>query len=399
MIKWTEYASTCICVEFCKKIKDGNILGNNKKTVRAMKSEKKPSLTKNKKIAIGIISAGALALAVFAVLVFVFDLGPMREIKSSEEDARVIGKCDGYDVRHEELRYLTLLYRAELDGEMGEYSTLSAEDRASYENALESRVLTAIKNRYAVLSLCDKYDIDTNSSEVRKYVRDSIESLADELGGRNEYISWLDENNLTDALIRSIYKAEYLEMFLLEELTKRGDEIKYSDSNLDDFVKFIMEDESYIKVIHAYYPKEHQYIDTSGMKERAENALAQIKSAKNDEDRLSYMSSAIGQAPFVPGYSVTGSDYYITYGQMNENYERMAYSLDEYAVGDVLELEEGYYIIMRVPKVRDEVAPRAYELIDQYRYAVLKQLVDKQKDNISFDGNDYFKSINLIEIK
>ncbi len=374
-------------------------MGKNKKSVKAARSEKKPSLNKNKKIAIGIISAGALALAVFAVLVFVFDLGPIREIKSSEEDARVIGECGGYDVRYEELRYLTLLYRAELDGEMGEYSTLSETGRAEYEKALESRVLTEIKNRYAVLSLCDKYDIDTNSSEARSYVRDSIESLVNELGGKDEYIAWLEENNLTDVLLRAVYKTEYLESLLLEELTEKGEEIKYSTSNLDDFVKFIMEDESYIKVIHAYYPKEHQYIDTSGMKERAENALAQIKSAKNDEDRLSYMNSAIGQAPFVAGYSVTGSDYYITYGQMNEKYERIAYSLDEYAVGEVLELEEGYYIIMRVPKVRDEVAPRAYELIDQYRYAVLKQLVDEQKDNISFDGNDHFKSIDLIEIK
>ncbi len=389
----------CIFVEFCKKIKDGYILENNKKAVRAAKPEKRQTLNKNKKIAIGIISAGALALAVFAVLVFVFDLGPIREIKSSEEEARVIGQCGGYDVRYEELRYLTLLYRAELDGELGEYSTLSEAGRAEYEKSLESRVLTEIKNRYAVLSLCEKYEIDTNSSEARKYVRDSIESLVDELGGKDKYVSWLEKSNLTDTLVRSIYKAEYLETVLLEELTKRGDEIKYSDSNLDDFVKFIMEDESYVKVIHAYYPKEHDYLDTKDMKERAENALAQIKSAENDEDRLSYMKSAIGQAPFVPGYSVTGSDYYITYGQMNEKYESVAYSLEEYGVGGVLELEEGYYIIMRVPKVRDEVAPRAYELIDQYRYAVLKRLTDAQKDSMSFAGNDHFKGIELIEIK
>ncbi len=359
----------------------------------------KPRLTKKKKIAIGIIASGAVALVVFAVLAIIFDLGPIREIKSSEEDARIIGECSGYEVRYEELRYLTLLYRAELDAELGKYDTLPAAEKAEYENALETRVLGEIKNRFAVLSLCDKYSLDTNSSEARSYVSDGIEALVKEIGGKDKYVSWLKENCLTDALLRAIYRTEYLEGALLDELTKRGEEIKYTTENLDDFVAFIMTDDSYIKVIHAFYPKEHEYLDTSNMKERAESALIKIKSAESDEERLSEMMSAIGQAPFVQGYSVTGTDYYITYGQMNEKYEDIAYALDEYSFSDVVELDEGYYIIMRVPKVRDEVAPRAYELIDQYRYAVVKQLIDAKKGELVFTGNDHFNGLSLLEIK
>ncbi len=365
------------------------------------KDTEKKGVGRNKKkiIAASIIGAGLLSVIIFIIMIFVFDLGPIREIKSSDEEARVVGEVDGFEVRYEELRYITLLYRAELDAEMGRYETLTPEKRAEYEKALEDKVSSEIKNNYAVLSLCKKYGVDTNTREMRSYVNDSIEVLVNELGGKDEYRVWLGENNLTDALMRLIYKAEYLESALLEELTKTKNEIKYSTLNLDDFVKFVMEDESYVKVIHAFYPKEHEYIDTTNMRDRAEAALLDIKKAENDGERYSCMISAIGNAPFVQGYSVTGTDYYITYAQMHDDYEAIAFSLPGYGVSEVLELDEGYYIIMRVPKVRDEVAPRAYQMIDHYRYAVLKRLEDEQKEALTFKGNDYFNALKLTEIK
>ena len=84
---------------------------------------------------------------------------------------------------------------------------------------------------------------------------------------------------------------------------------------------------------------------------------------------------------------------------MHPDYESVAFSLDVYEVSDVLELEEGCYVIMRVEKDREDVAPNAYQLIDQYRYAVVKGLVDAQREEISFEGNEYFDSLNLVEIE
>ena len=111
---------------------------------------------KKKIIAASIIIAGFLALIAFAVMIFIFDIGPVREIKSSEEEAKVVGSVSGFEVKYEELRYITLLYRAELDSDMGKYETLSDERKAEYEKALEEKVLEEIKSNYVVLSLCKK---------------------------------------------------------------------------------------------------------------------------------------------------------------------------------------------------------------------------------------------------
>lgn len=357
--------------------------------------------TKKRKIAAGIIGAGVLSLIIFAIIIFVFDLGPLRETPRSEEEARVVGECEGYEVYYDELRYITLLFREELDAKYGKYDTLSSEKKAEYEAELDLIVREEIKRNYVILSLCEKYGVDTDSSEARSYVKEAIEDLVDELESRDKYAEWLKTNNLTDALVRFIYKTDYLEKALLEQLTRSGEVVEFTAANLDDFVSFVMEEEIYAKVIHVYYPREHfLYTDRgTSMEKEVSRALQKINSATSDSERYNAMKSLIGNAPYVQGYSVEGIGSYITYGQMHEDFEKATFELEDWECSDVIELEEGCYIIMRMPKVRDEVARKAYELVEYYRYAVLKQLKDAKQDDITFNGNDYFNGINLIDIK
>lgn len=357
--------------------------------------------TKKRKIAAGIIGAGALSLIIFAIIIFVLDLGPLRETPRSEEEARVVGECEGYEVYYDELRYITLLFREELDAKCGKYDTLSSEKKAEYEAELDLIVREEIKRNYVILALCEKYGVDTDSSEARSYVKEAIEDLVDELESRDKYAEWLKTNNLTDALVRFIYKTDYLEKALLEQLTRSGEVVEFTAANLDDFVSFVMEEEIYAKVIHVYYPREHFLYSDRGtsMEKEVSKALQKINDATSDSERYSAMKSLIGNAPYVQGYSVEGIGSYITYGQMHEDFEKTTFALEDWQCSDVVELEEGCYIIMRMPKVRDEVARKAYELVEYYRYAILKQLKDAKQENITFNGNDYFNGIKLIDIK
>ncbi len=406
MIKWTEYvrlsylagnSEIIIRVEYkLKKNKSARIPDEKAKKKKAF------VWTKKRKIAAGVIGAGFLSLVIFAVMIFVFDLGPIKEIPSSEEEARVVGKCGEYEVRFEELRYLTLLYREELDAKYGKYDTLSQSEKAEYEKELEEKVTDGLKSNYVILTLCERYGIDTDSRESRKYVRDTIEEHIDELGGKEKYLEWLKKNNMTDTLVRFIFNTNYLESALLEHLTKSKEEIKYTTANLDEFVKFVMEDESYVKAIHVFYPRgEHVLYSQRGsdMRSEVESAQEQLSVAKSDEERYEIMKSVIANAPYVQGYSVDGMGSYLTYGQMHEKYESAAFALDDYEASEIVELEEGCYIIMRMPKVRDEVARHAYEYIEYYRYAVLKQLKDAEQKKIEFNPNEYFDSLKLVEIK
>ncbi|MBQ4090734.1 MAG: hypothetical protein IJC64_00300 [Clostridia bacterium] len=354
--------------------------------------------SKKKKTAAAIIGISALATVIVLVLVLVFDLGPVVPIESTEEQAAVVGTVAGFEVRFEELCYVVKINRAELDAKYGKYDTLDDSRKAQYESELQSNVYDDIKSNYVILSLCQKYGVDADSRDADKYVNDAIRDFVDEIGGKKAYKAWLAKNGMTDSLLRLVYRVAYLEGEIVEVLEARGEEIKYNEDNLKDFVDFVMTAESYVKVIHAFYPKDWKYSDGKSSIWHARAELEKLNSAKTDSERFSIMKSAIGNAPFVSGYSVMGSDYYITYGQMHEKYEEIAFSLDEYEASEILELEEGYYILMRVPKDKDQVGPRANEFLVYYKYAVLKQLADAHRGEIEFVGNDYFNSLDLLSI-
>ncbi len=358
--------------------------------------------TKNKIIALSLICAGVLAATVFAVVFTTLELGSVRPIRSTEDEARIVGECGGQAVRYEELRFLVISARDELDGKLGKYESLSDDGKKMYESELRALVLEDIKSNYVILSLCDRYGVDIDSKEIRNYVENSVDTLVkDELGGgKDEYVAWLAENGLTDSLMRFMFKVDYLEALLLERLVSEKNEIKYNDSNLPDFVAYALECDDYVKAIHAYYPKNSEGFDAAEMKALAEEALAQLLNESDAEQRYSLMRSTIGRAPFIPGFSTTGTDFYFTYEQMDDAYENAVFALSDYEVADsVIETEDGYYVIMRVPKVRDEIAKRAYELVEQYQYSVLKRLENSLKSDMHFDGNDYFDSLVLSEIK
>jgi hypothetical protein len=383
---------------------------NRKKTastsVRSVSRDgKKPfEWTKKRKIAAAVIGASVLAAIVFVVIILVMQIGTVRPIKSTDEEAREVGKVAGFTVRYEELRYITLTCREQLDAEFGiEYELLDVEGRARYEAALSSMVADKIKSNYVILSLCEKYGIATDSKAADEYVAEQLQTLVDEeLGGSvKKYREWLAENKLTDSFLRLMYKVDYLESKLLDKFVEDKIGIEYDNKNKAEFVDYVMNGGDYVKTIHAFYPHKHPNPQNTAYNaySRAVAALDNLKAIEDSEARFERMRTEIGKAPFVQGFSVTGSDYYFTYGQMGEKYESEAFSLDIYGVGDLIRTNDGYYVIMRVPMVEDEVQMRVNELLSQYQYATLKRAEDARREELTFEGNEYFDGLKLIDIK
>ena len=137
--------------------KDKNLVVKEKADAKSGKK----GWTKNKIIAASIIGAAVLSFVIFMIIVLVMNLGPLRPIKSSDQDNRVVGECGEYEIRYEELRYITLLHKATLDKSFGEYEKLDETSRKAYDAELEKKVMEDMVNNYVILSLCDKYGIDT----------------------------------------------------------------------------------------------------------------------------------------------------------------------------------------------------------------------------------------------
>lgn len=363
----------------------------------------KKKWTKKKKIAAAILITAAASFVIFIGILIAVNLNGVRPIKSTEEEARVVGEVAGFEVRYEELRYITLLHRSSLDSKYGEYSTLNGETKKVYEEELRERVLEDIENNYVILSLCNDYKIDADSKKVNDHVQNTIESIVenDHGGSMDNYKAWLKKNNQTDAFLRLTVKTVHLESLLYDYFVQNKIGVEFNEENADKFTKYVMdnEGESWIRTIHLFYPKQSDYYDVSKSLPSAQNALERLKGESDGEERHYLMMSLIGGAPFVNGYSTIENGFYFTEGSMGEDYENAAFALDVYGVSDIVEAEEGYYVIMRVPMEENHVKRQVNDLLTQYRYASLKRKMDEKREKISFKGNDYFNSLNLIDIK
>ena len=371
-------------------MKDPSAEGKNKKW------------TKNKIIAVSILGAALLSFIVFTVIVLCMNLGPVRPIKSTKAEALTVGDVGGYEVKYEELRYVTLLHRTSLDNELGKYDTLNGTQREKYENELKERVLKDIENNYVILTLCDKYGIKTDSIELDRLVQDEIELLvANDFGGEFEkYKAWLEANNLTDSFVRLIYKVNTLESRLLAHIVENKIGIEYDEESLNAFVTYVMESDDWVRTIHSFYPKKSDVFDTSASHDKAQEAAERLAAIKDGEERYDEMCSVIASAPFVVGYSITGNGIYFTHGQMGEIYESAGFGLDIYETSGVVEADEGYYVIMRMPLEREHIDyARAIELLGYYQYGVLKGYEDAQRELIEFTPNEKYANIVLSEIK
>lgn len=382
--------------------------------------------TKKKIIAASIIGASVLATVIFLVIVLVMNLGPIRPIKSTEEEARAVGEVGGYEVRHEELRYITLLHKKSLDKELGEYGSLDADGKARYEELLEERVFEDLKNNYVVLALCKKYGIKTDTPYVDNQVQKEIEALVESSevgngfdGDKEKYKEWLKENNLTDSFLRLVYKVNYLENQLLTYFVENKIDIEYDSENKADFTQYILNSDEWTRTIHVYYPENHPWSDPSSVPESIlavgkeyidkivseydavssiESAYEAVSEASGDESRYNKMCAAVGKTP-VTELAVSGNGFCFTYGQMGEEYESIAFGLDMYDFSEIFEYEGGYCFMMRLPLLEDDVKKNTDDLLSQYQYLALKKQLDAERENMSFVGNDYFNSISLIEME
>ena len=355
-------------------------------------------LTKKKIIAASVVGVVVVAAIILAV---VLAFNWIRPIESTEEEARVVGTVGGFEVRYEELRYITLLHRASLDSEMGKYDELDAEGKAEYERILEERVMADVENNYVILSLCEKYGINADSNAAKSYVNDSIKNVVktDFGGSVDKYKEWLKKNNITDSVLRLLFKVEYLEGELLQYVAENNMGIEYDEQSLPEFIDYVMDSEDWARTVHVYYPHQWDAVEDYNGFERAKEAALNVAQIWQEGARRDAMYSEIGRAPMIQGISTTGNGSYFTYGQMGDKYEAAAFALDEYEVSDVIETEDGYFVIMRLPKEENDVKAQVETLLSYYRYAVLKEQMDAEKEVLSFAGNEYFDSLELIDVK
>ena len=326
----------------------------------------------------------------------------IEPVESTEQEMRVVGKCDEYEIYYEELCFVTNTYKATLEQKYGKGIWENERTAQKYYPELEELVLENLKANYAIITGCKNLMVNTKDKEIDEYVQEQIESLVNQStdqggfgGDFDAYLEWLAENDLTDHYLRFIYRVSYLESAMYYALVDGGI-FEYGERNFSEYLDYVLAGEDYARTIHVYVPiedasKQDEYYDA------AKAVADDLAACTDDQERYSLMCQYIG-SKINKDNTVTESGFYFTYGEMGEEYEAAAFALGEYGTSDVVKYGNGYCVIMRMPIEELYVLMYGERLLQYYQSAKMGEYEDGIKKNMTVELNEYGKSLDLLNL-
>lgn len=335
-----------------------------------------------------------------AVLCLVFALSllgcsKMRPIKSKEGELDVVGNIGRFEVYYEELRYITVNCKNDMEIIYGMKIWDDPATAEQYRDELYERVtLGIVSDYYGVLSLADLLysesggaDAMLESAEIQNAVQDSIDETVDEAGGKSEYRKVLEDNALTDHLFR-FYTA--IEMVANELFFIARDDLGLLDDS-DEYADEYMHSDKFIRTNHVYLEGK-----TAENRQLAESIATQLKNSDNPEAELILLKGR-----YCADWKMTTTHaYYFARGNSGcgESYEDTAFALKVGEISDVIESDTGYYVIMRLPKEEDYMK----ECFDDFKTQIIgtdfNDSIEAKRAEMTFTANEYGASIDLVSL-
>jgi parvulin-like peptidyl-prolyl isomerase len=345
----------------------------------------------------------ALVMASLMLMTVLCSCGSkIKPVESTEQEMRVIGKCDEYDIYYEELRFVTDTYKTQLEQKYGKGIWDDARTAEKYRGELEELVLENLKANYAILTGCKNLMVSTSGKEIDEYVQEQIENLVNQSqaeggfgGDFDAYLAWLAENGLTDHYLRFIYRANYLESAMYYALVDGGI-FEYGEDNFSEYLDYVLAGEDYARTIHVYIPVEDESKRDSYY-ETAKAIADELAACEDDDERYALMCRHIGSAAN-KDLTITEAGYYFTHNEMGKAYEAAAFALDEYGTSGVVEYGGGYYVIMRMPIEELYVLMYGEKLLQYYQSAKMGEYQDGIKENMTVELNEYGKSLDFVNL-
>ena len=329
----------------------------------------------------------------------------------SEDELRVVGNIGNYEVRYDELYYLVMTCKEIMEAKYGAGIWKNEASALPYADELKSMVMERITANYAVLLLCEEYGLNAplENKEIIESVYDETEnilysfatqngisvsldeSLSGELtykyekGGRKKalalYKDALKYSFLNERVMRLTLASEFAFEKLITILTGEKNEIIYSDSDIE---QFMMSDE--------FICTRHIFVEGLGSESRAraEEALALLKSGTPIENLIAGKYNDDVTAP--------AAGYYFTYGEMDEAYESAAFALDVGDFSEIVEADNGFYIIERHEKSNTYMLANIAVYTQQIIYAQVNVKVASKQSELSLSLNDFGKSLDFYKI-
>lgn len=312
-----------------------------------------------------------------------------REVRANRIAEKVVANAGNVEILYEELYYLVM-------NEIRAQKALYGED--VYENAAEREALAAFvaenlcTRSHALLSVGYDYGIYVDKGDIADEVQAEMDDiLADTFeDDRDAYIESLSADYLTDHYVRTYIGVEnYLATEIILAMLENG-ELDSTDETADAVIR----GENMIRTIQVFLDKS----DEANTRALAESIRSGIASGATPEARYRAMREAVG-GKYNDDFGDMGNGYYFLRGEMEEAYESAAFALAEYDVSNVVETDEGYYIIMRLPKDETYISEHYQELKEKAYIVQLNRKVEERYAGMTVEMTSFGASLDYLQLR
>lgn len=290
---------------------------------------------------------------------------------------RTVGTCAGYDILYEELRYMALSVRDNMEETYGAGLWDHSASAEAHRAELEEEVLSRLSEEYIILAAAAQYlpERSINDKTTKAAVDAAVAEAIEALGGKKEYKKFLADVYMTEHLMR-------FELAKAELETALGDAL-FAGTELESNTAFStwLTDGNFVRVRQITLPAD---ADIAAIRQA-------LKNGDTPENAIKNTSGASVTAPF---YLVRGL-------AEDPTQEEDAFALNTVgAVGEAREIGNGYRILVRM---EDQTEAFLTNQASAFRKRLREVRTDAKLSEIGStlraELNDYGRSIDLLQIK
>ncbi len=325
----------------------------------------------------------ALILCVASVISF-SSCKSYDPIEPDEQDIKVVGHVGEFEVLYEEIRFMVLSRRSAFIAEYEEEGLSEKEIEERTESDLWEYIYENILTNYAVLHMCRELGIEATEEKLIEAVQVTVKETVDSCGSTKKYKKYLSDNNLTDHFLRFNTCVDKMQNELFYAYRDDLGLIENEDDKIYDIIS-----SEFLRTQHIYVSKDNGKTEEEN-KETLDTVMSELLEGKDFFEVAKIYNEDT---------ALTSDGVYITKGYMSECYEEAAYKLtiDEYS--DVVEDEDGFYIIKRLKQDPLYVMIHFDELSDRYQHYTFIAMIDEYAGGLEFVPNDYMRSLKLFDIE
>ena len=321
---------------------------------------------------------------------------------ANAQNKKVVATSGEYEIPYEQLRFVTMTYKAELDARYGdgndENGTIwdDAETAEAHRAELEELVWQTIRENYAVLQACAGYKIGRDAlegSEIQAAVDQQMEDLLAEYASKSDFKDALEEGYATENLFRFYFALDEMKYLLHAAMQKDGafitDEQAFEEWLLDD-------NGAYVQHILLYHDTEEE---KEANREILENAREKFASGEwTLADCINRANDDLSNV----------APYFLIRNVHKDALVDAAVATDEGDTSEIVEIDGALYVLFRMEETLVEGADGTFDsplslqltsLLSTYQWAIVGDAVELAKANLNIELNDYGKSIDLVTMK